>query len=71
MHSLLVSQELLLIFHATVLSPKQMANQQLGPTAEDPFRGDSGVTLCGYDNLFTSREKVENSLYPLPKESIA
>lgn len=49
MESSLASREFLLIFHATVLSPKQTADQQLGPSAEDPFRGgwlSVGMKTC-------------------------
>lgn len=37
-----------------------MADQQLGMTAEDPFRSE--CLSVGYDDMFTAREKVKNSL---------
>lgn len=62
--SLLVSQELLLIFQPAVLSLKQMADQQLGMTAEDPLRSE--CLSVGYDDI-TGREKVEHSSYLLQR----
>lgn len=51
MHFFLVSQEFVLIIHAIVLSPKQMADQQLGPSTEESFRVEklsADKTTCLY-----------------------
>lgn len=67
MGSSLVSQELLLIFHATVLSPKQMADQAIRPLCRRPLHGRA--TLCGCEDLFTSREVFV--YYPLQKKALS
>lgn len=67
MGSSLVSQELLLIFHATVLSPKQMADQAIRPLCRRPLHGRA--TLCGCEGLFTSREVFV--YYPLQKKALS
>lgn len=67
MGSLLISQEFLLIFHATVLSPKHMAGQQLGSSAEDAFRREK-LSVDMKTCLRISRELF--CLHPLQKKKL-
>lgn len=53
-----VSQELLLIFHATVLFPELNDQPAIRLICRGPLQG--WVTLCGYKNAFTVRKKRQS-----------